>query len=353
MTDVATAAAADAAPVSDVSVDVSSAAEPSSQASAAEPTARGAIDRAFAALEAKEAGQSVDKPAEQPTGDRPRNPDGTFASKPSEQPVTADKATADKPAEVKDTSPNAEPPSRFSADAKAAWKDTPEPVRSEMRRAVSELVQGIEGYKTSYEPYRELDKALRSNGQNPADVIAQYTGIERLLANNLTGGLDQICQNAGTSLREVAAKIMGQTPDQNASAQDATIRDLRTQIANLEKQVSGVSTHIRTNAQNATMKEIETFASAQPRFDELAPDIAFFIESGRAQTLDDAYKLAERLNPAPQPAATPAPTPPPAQTRVGQLSLSGAPSSGSNPANRKPPSTPREALDRAFASVGI
>lgn len=352
MTDVATTAAADAAPVSDAVVaDASTLAEPSSQGQAAEPTARGAIERAFATLEAKEAGTTADKPAEQPTGDRPRNPDGTFAAKPSDQPVTTDKAAEP----VKDTSPNAEPPTRFSADAKAAWKDTPEPVRSEMRRAVTELVQGIEGYKTSYEPYRELDKALRSNGQNPADVIAQYTGIERLLANNLTGGLDQICQNAGTSLREVAAKIMGQTPDQNASAQDATIRELRAEIASLKKGVEGVSTHIRTNAQQATMKEIEAFASSQPRFDELAPDIAFFIESGRAQTLEDAYKLAERLNPAPQPAspaAQAAPTPP-AQTRVGQLSLSGAPSSGSNPANRKPPSTPREALDRAFASVGI
>jgi len=41
------------------------------------------------------------------------------------------------------------------------------------------------------------------------------------------------------------------------------------------------------------------------------------------------------------------------QTLKGQLSISGAPASGSNPLTRKAPVTPRESLDRSFASLGL
>ena len=41
------------------------------------------------------------------------------------------------------------------------------------------------------------------------------------------------------------------------------------------------------------------------------------------------------------------------QTRKGQLSITGAPASGSNPVTRKAPATARESLDRSFASLGL
>ena len=113
MTDEALAAAADAAPMPEINtpapVEAHDAPEPVQKA---EPTARGAIDRAFAALEQrdKQPDQAADKPAEA-TDDRPRNPDGTFAAKDGQPAPVEAKPEAPKPAKVETeaTSPASQP----------------------------------------------------------------------------------------------------------------------------------------------------------------------------------------------------------------------------------------------------
>lgn len=378
MTDEALAASADAAPMPEAND-----AAPSEQSSApepvqkAEPTARGAIERAFAAIEQRE--KQVDEPTDKPAveGDRKRNPDGTFAARDASEPAVdqlkAPEKAPEKPAKADSIQPGfGEPPNRFSADAKAAWATAPEPVRAETMRAIRELETGIKQYQEQYEPFREFDKALKASGQTFKQVFEHYTGIENLLSQDLTRGLDVICQNAGTSLREIAAHVMGQPQDQGTALQERTINDLRQEITALKRELTGVTTSLKTDKETSVFNAITEFSTRAEyaRFEELGPDIAMFLQTRLApkveaarrtgkfdEVLSEAYQLAERINPAP-PAVAPvvaAPAAPqaPAQTRKGQLSLSGAPSSGSNPANRKPPSSPREALDRAFASVGI
>jgi len=311
---------------------------------------RDALAKAF-----KDTEQSATK--ETPETGKERNPDGTFKAK--EVAVTPDATdqakTEEKPTE---TSKFADPPSRFSPDAKAAWATAPDPVKAEITRAVSELEGGIEQYKQAYEPFREFAENLKSNGQDFQNVIAHYTGIEQKLANDPIGGLDQICQNMGLTLRQVAEHVSGQTPDQHAGKQEATINELRNELATIKQELGGVSTTIKSQTEAQTLKEIETFAADKPRFDELSNDVAFFLSNGRAQDLQEAYNLAERLNPTPQ-VETPAPvaqatqTTETAQTRKGKLSTTGAPSSGSNPANRKPPSSARDAVAARMAEAGF
>lgn len=345
---------------------VDTAPQPSGSESRTDPTPRSAIDKAFAALEARDRGDKPPLETEvDQTGTRERNPDGTFKAR-------ADDATAKPVVDTKQaaaTDPNADPtkttnfndaPARFSADAKAQWATAPEAVRAEATRAIKELEGGIEQYRQTFEPYREFDKQLKTNGQSFKEVFDHYTGIEQLLAKEPLQGLDRICQNMGFSLREIAAHVMNQPADQQATQQEGVIRELRTQISNLEKQIGGVSTTIQSEREQKTLDKVMAFATdpAHSRFDELSNDIAFFIQNGRAKDLQEAYALAERLNPAPQApapaqAAQAAPTADTAQTRKGQLSTTGAPSSGSNPANRKPPASARDAIDRAFANVGI
>lgn len=330
----------------------------------AEATPRGAIDRAFAALETAAENGAEGKPPATTDGDRPRNPDGTFAAKDpatASQPVAtaegADKAVPEQPSQP---SPHGEAPARFSADAKAAWASAPEPIKAEVNRAIRELEGGIEQYRQQWEPLKQYDEIARANNTTIPDALQRYVAFDAMLSQDVVRGLQGIAQDKGFDLKAVAAHILGQqppTPDQ----QDQVIAGLRQQIADLQQQVQGVSGHIKTQQDTALRSEIEAFASdaAYVRFDELAADIAFFLETRvpgdlpPRERLSQAYALAERLNPAPV-----APTPPPApdltaQTRKGQLSVTGAPSSGSNPSNRKPPSSPRDALDRAFSAVGI
>lgn len=355
MTDEALAAAADAAPMPDATGDHPTPPDPSG---AAEPTARGAIDRAFAALEQQEGKPAgvEQKPvtqAQEPVGDRPRNPDGTFAPKEAAKPA-APQEGVDKPLEQQPSN-FSEAPKRFSPDAREAWKDAPEPVRAEITRAVKELEQGIAEHQARWEPLKEYDALAKQHGTSIDKALANYVGIERLIAQDPIRGLSQVCENMGISFRDLAAQVMGQTPDENASQQDATIRELRQELAALKQEVGGVSTTIKTEKQQAVQRQVEEFAAQNPRFEELSEEIARQIQQGF--DLAEAYKRAELLNPAPAqaqaPAAPAAPQTDPAHTRKGQLSLSGAPSSGSNPANRKPPSTARQAIDNAFANVGL
>ena len=324
------------------------------EAPALEPTPRGAIDRAFASLDASE-------PA---TDDKSRGPDGRFAPKEAEavadllEKVASEQKTVDTFDDAaKPVATFAEPPKRFSPDAKAAWEKAPEPVRAEITRAVTELEKGLSEYQQRWEPIKRFDEMARQHGTTIDKAMANYVGIEQKLAADPIAGLSQICDNMGFSLRDVAAHILGQAPDQAASATDATTRALKQEIAQLKQELTGVSTTIKSQTEQATLKQIEQFSADKPRFDELADDIAFFLQNGRAKDLQEAYSMAERLNPAPQ-ATAPAPAATAAlavtaQPRKGNLSLSGAPSTGSNPATRKPPSSARSALDDAFARVGI
>lgn len=335
-----------------------------------EPTPRNAIDRAFEALELqdKDTSEPVGAEGDEPKGDRERNADGTFkaktdtpaenkAEKAPDKPQDGDKTkeaakdTAEKPATF------GEAPSRFSADAKAAWANAPEPVRAEIHRAVSELEKGIQQYKSEFDPLKPYVEMAKQHNTSVPKALDNYINLERTLMSDPERGMQMVADYAGIDLRAFAAKLAGQTLDEAASKTDQVIRELNSKIANLEQQLGGVSTTIQEQRHQGVLSQVEAFAADHPRFEELATDIEFFIKSGRTQDLQEAYELAERLNPAPQapaPAAPAAPQPDrAAQTRKGSLSVTGAPSSGSDPAIRKPPSSAREAIDHAFASIGL
>ena len=88
--------------------------------------------------------------------------------------------------------------------------------------------------------------------------------MENQLRADPIKGLEIICQNVGLSLRDVAA-LLGVTPGQGQGGAD--------------------STH----------DSVTKFAAAHPRFEELSEDIVFFLDTGRANDLAEAYTLAERF----------------------------------------------------------
>lgn len=285
-----------------------------------------------------------------------RAPDGKFAS--------AEASEGEQEAEAAPRQTNfPEPPKRFSEDAKAAWNDAPEPVRAEMHRATRELEQGLQKYKGDADAFAEVKEfadLAKSQGTTLKEAMRNYVGIEALLKKDPIAGLQQIAQNLGIPLRDIAAHIVGQKPDQIAGQQDRTISELKQTVQQLQQQIGGVTKTIDQQREQSASQTVGQFASApgHERFEELATDIKFFLDTKRASDLDEAYKLADRLNPGPAqtPAQTATPTSKPdvaAQTRKGSLSVHGAPSSGSDPATRKPPSSAQESVKRAFAQLGL
>lgn len=133
---------------------------------------------------------------------------------------------------------------------------------------------------------------------------------------------------------------------------------MRNELASIKQQVGNVTNTFQTQQKTATLSEIEAFAAQNPRFEELSEDIAFFLESKRAKDLAEAYSLAERLNTGPSAARAHEPSAAQpkanvAQTDKGQKSITGAPSSGSDPVtSQRPSSSIREALKRAKMAAG-
>lgn len=326
------------------------------------------VEKDSKAVETKPTDKAADKPAPVKTEAQPRDPEGKFAPKDGDKPESNTAVKAE-PKQALPSHTAGEPPARFSPDAKAAWATAPESVRAETARMERELTQGFAKHKESaeaYEAYREFDEIAKQHGKKGADVFREYYNMENALRKDPITGLDHVCQKLGLSLRQVAEHVLGQSPDQNASQQDATIRELRQQNQSLGDRLNRLEGGFNQQQQNAVLQDVSKFAADKPRFDELANDIADLMsprynEEGRvvapprAKDLPEAYALAERLNPAP---ATASKTEPSAaqtidltvQTEKGSKSINGSPTPGSSPAATRPSNSVKDAVKKAFAA---
>jgi len=332
-------------------------------------TARHSLDRAFAALDKQEQDE-----AKAATGTKPpapgaleRDEQGRFKAKDG----TADPAKPagqDLPKPGADGKPpvaTMEAPTRFSPDAKAAWKDVPDPVKGEVSRAVRELEAGIREYQQVFEPLKPFYQLAQEKGVEVHEALKNYVAVDQALVSKdpqeRLATIEHLLEIAGISPREYAAYISGQPADQTLTQNDQTILELRQEIANLKNQLGGVSQSIHQRREDETLRQVEAFAEANPRLREPEFQKVVFrlLQTQMAPDLQGAYDMAMLLNPAPaqvaQPAASTAANPRPgaAQTRNGNLSITGAPGSGSDPAKRKAPASARESVDSAFASLGL
>jgi hypothetical protein len=366
-TQVSTAAPIAEAPISAPAPETS-AADPSPQ-EIAPAKSESAPEKFYIHKAERQRNDAVDKAFDKVFGDdKTRDEQGRFKSTASEStaPETLAKTVpvAEMSPATKEITPAAETkissitdaPSRFSADAKAAWATTPDPVKAEVNRAVSELETGLKQYQERYAPLKPYEDAAKQHNTTVEAALQNYVNLEAALKNTPEEGLIKVFKYAGLNPHEWAARILGQTPDQNAMVQNQTIIELRTQLDELKGQVQNVSGTMQQQQDAVLQKHIDEFAATAPRFDELRNDISFFLQTEKATTLQEAYQMAERLNPAPASTIAPIQQAKPdlkAQTQKGSLSTTGAPISGSNPAFRKPPKSAGDAVDRAFAQLGI
>lgn len=289
--------------------------------------------------------EKTDPKPEAKTDGPDRGPDGKFIAKDAtDKPADAQEASKDTKEKLTD------PPARFSEDAKKAWAEAPEAVRAEAQRAIRETEQGIQQYKQQLEPIQPFLQMAKGDPQQLASAMGRYVNTENMLRENPVAGFTEIARNMGLSPQQVGAMLMGQESGK-ADPRDQEINTLRQKLNQLEQGFTSVNQTMTQQREQAVLSQVEQFAQANPRFDELSEEIATMLDTGYAKDLQDAYDKAARLNPAP--AAEPEPAPAqPAQTRPAR-SVTGAPTSGSNPAHRQPSTNRREALERSFQRAGL
>jgi hypothetical protein len=315
--------------------------------------------------EAKPAPEAEAKP------ERQRGPDGKFLPAEGTKGVKAGEVTKPVTQEAKSSekAPEklnghfAEPPTRFSPDAKTAWKDAPEPVRAEVHRAFREMEQGIQKYRddaTAFNDLRDYDALAKQHGTTIRQTMDQYIRLSQTLqSRDPMPAIQELLRHAGMTVQDLVGYVSGQQPEQASAGAAREIMELRNQVGQLQQQLQGELGQVKSTLQNqqaqGLLGEIQQFASDKPRFDELSMEIAAQVRAG--YNLDEAYVRAERLNPlaaAPfPPAAAQNGAPDPAAQPRGSLSVTGAPAAGSDPRNRGPSPTTRAALDKSFAFVGL
>jgi hypothetical protein len=162
------------------------------------------------------------------------------------------------------------PPARFSPAAKAEWNTAPETLRAEVSRMETELTAGLKKHQAAAErdaDLAEFHEMATKGGTTVKEALSKYVNMENQLRADPIMVLEIICNNVGLSLHDVAIQVLGPTSDQGQGAAEAT-----------------------------TAEAVMKFAASHPRFKELSEDILFFIESGRADDIAEAYDLAERFN---------------------------------------------------------
>jgi hypothetical protein len=251
---------------------------------------------------------------------------------------TQPRANAQTVRQLPENTPYRDPPQRMADHAKAAWADTPEPVRGEIHRMHQEFGNAYNQLKPvadAFQPIAHFHHMAQQHGTTLERALTNYTSMEQKLRQDVVGGLDVIVNNLNLKspdgqrlgLRDIAYHVLSQSPEalqqiQMGNSQTAASH----QIGALHQKISGLEhalQQMHTQQQFAyTRSQVDQFADSHPRFDELGALIKNELDLGF--DLETAYRRAELLAPATHAAQTRGDTPS-AQTRPADRSISGSP----------------------------
>lgn len=236
-------------------------------------------------------------------------------ARPEAKPDAADAAEPDDAAakdgeqkEGKSRHPDA--PANFLPRAKELWRNTPNEVKAEVNRVLSEAAKATEAYKR-YDDLREFDELAKSNGRDLRESLMKLNHIENTMQQNPIAALNAILAEVGPrkadgqpiNIMEVAQFLSQQGPQgyqqimQRSQQQEMQARG-DSEVESLRAEIE------RMKAEAAAREIIEPFAAKNPRYRELEEDIAFFLQSGKvpaglspSERLAVAYDMAARINP--------------------------------------------------------
>ncbi|ODT18154.1 MAG: hypothetical protein ABS57_06605 [Mesorhizobium sp. SCN 65-12] len=233
-----------------------------------------------------------------------------------------------------------EAPSRFSPDAKEEWATTPKSVRAEITRTTREMEKGFEKHRAgaqSWEGVRQFDEIARRNGGSLQASLAKVVEIEQAFARDPVDGLHRICSHLGIDMHQLASKVAQMQPEQIHAMRS------NSQVQNLNGRLQQAEAHLHhmqyQQVRTAISYNVDAFAKAHPRFEELADQIAK--EIGAGHDLEEAYSRAER-------SAGPSRE---KQLNAGRKSVSGAPTYGASEGGKPRSSSIRDSLRKAMGGV--
>jgi len=345
-----------------------------------------------AAAETKESADKEPKPKVEPKEAKPeakvepkpekvapeRGDNGKFTAKPKAEldPEAGDPAEGaeveqergePRPSEGRDIN---RAPAHFLPRAKEAWAGVNPDVRGEVHRMMENYEKGLDEGREAVEyrkELREFDEMAKGAGTTVKEALANYTNIDKLLRENPAAGVERILQSIGVTPQQYAQHVMGQANQPAPTQADRQTQALQQQVQTLTQQIQQLTAGTQQDREQARNAEIERsiiapFKAEHPRYQELEPDIAFFLNSGKVpftlperQRLEAAYDMAERINPVgsytQQEPVAPAPNAQRPLNPAGSRSVKGALSYGAEVPRKSAKLSLDEAIKMAARSV--
>jgi len=279
-------------------------------------------DMLLASLEAAETGAPTAEPTTgAPAADRARDDAGRFAPK-QQDGAAPEAAPAPAPAGAGTPTPMADgvvQPTAAQKKALTTWKKefvplqekleagTPLTLEEAQRLAAYNVERegqystGVSLYKAEAQQAKHLTEAmaefmptLQQHGLQPAAWIQNLGRAHHTLA---LGSPEQKVQMF-TRLAQEYNVPLGVIQQAQAGQVDPATMQLMQEIQNLKQNVQGVTSWRQQQEEQAVQQEISKFSDATkyPHFDQVRESMARLLEAGMAQTPDEAYAKAVRLD---------------------------------------------------------
>lgn len=220
---------------------------------------------------------------------------------------------------VKTETPSATPdlpPSTWTAAAKAEYATLSPVIRAEIKKRETDMQKGIEGYRQAAEyghkineQFAQVKDLMQQHNVSPAGILRDVLPKLRVLHTGTP-------QEKGDLLRQLATfhgADLGQQVAQHEPDQQTLIAQQVQQLLQPHlQQINQFQNQFQTSQQRTeqavaqqTQSHIEAFRNAvdekgQPKhiyFEDVRGLMGDFLQSGHAQTMDEAYAMACRAHP--------------------------------------------------------
>ncbi len=205
------------------------------------------------------------------------------------------------PVEAEPVSTDIRPPNSWKAEAKAIFNDLPPLAREEIARRELDMQRGAQQLQQRLATYAPLDEILAPRqerlalaGQTNATYIRSLVAADDMLSNPATA------QQAMAQLAQMYGIPYGQgQASAPQSQQDPALQTVFQKIQTLEQQLQAREQAEQEATQQTYQAQIQAF-QADPKnlyFEDVKPQMAVLLNSGEAQTLQEAYEQACWMKP--------------------------------------------------------
>lgn len=192
--------------------------------------------------------------------------------------------------------PAIDAPVSWTAEQKAKWATLPPDTQAyiaqrdkESHEAISRAGQQIKAFEPIGKVIEQFAHVFQKNGLQPHDGIARMMAVNEMLEANPRAAIAEIAKAYGVNLS-------GET-EQNASPENARVAELEAKLAKVESHLTAQQRQQLQAENNALAREIADFAKDKPHFESVRKVMAGLMNSGAAETMQDAYDKAIYADP--------------------------------------------------------